>query len=291
VDFTTIISIADAAKAIAAGQCRVFDCSFDLTNPDKGRAIHATSHLPGAHYLHLDEDLAGAPSGTNGRHPLPDPLAFTTLLRSKGLNSGEQVIAYDNVGGPFAARLWWLLRWLGHENVAVMDGAAAAWQAAGYAVEQGMTAQERPGNFEIGAIREDLTVDAALVLSAIGTGKSLLLDTRSGPRFRGEVLVMDAVAGHIPGARNRPFTDNLGTDGRFKSPELLRQELEEIIEGYAPADVILQCGSGVTACHNALSMHHAGMTGSRLYPGSWSEWVSDPARPVEVGVDVCASPE
>lgn len=281
--YTTIATIAETAEQIPTGHCHVFDCSFDLSDPDKGRVLYAAGHIPGASYLHLDEDLAGAVTGTNGRHPLPDPEVFAAKLREAGLNCSEQVIAYDNAGGPFAARLWWLLRWLGHDRVAVMDGGITAWRAAGNQVAQGMAAAKTRGNFKATTVRQDWIVDAELVLDNLATRSTLVVDARSAPRFRGDVLVMDAVAGHIPGARNRPYTENLASDGHFKPPEALRHEFDETIKGFAPADVILQCGSGVTACHNALAMHHAGLTGARLYPGSWSEWASDPSRPVELG--------
>lgn len=281
--YTTIVSAADAAKLIALGQCRIFDCSFDLTDPARGGALYAAGHVPGARYLHLDDDLAGPPTGSNGRHPLPDPHVLAEKLRGEGLDSSDQVIAYDNAGGPFAARLWWLLRWLGHDKVAVMDGGVAAWESLGEKVEHGAHPAERGGDFVPSAIHQDWVVDAGLVLDTLSTGAALVLDARSAPRFSGEVLVMDAVAGHIPGARNRPFMDNLTAEGQFKSPEMLRGEFDKAIEGFAPAEVVLQCGSGVTACHNALAMHHAGLAGARLYPGSWSEWVSDPSRPVELG--------
>ena len=281
--YKSLVSVADAARLLTAGQCCVFDCSFDLANPDKGSLLYAAGHVAGARYLHLDRDLAGPPTGTNGRHPLPDRRILSEKLREEGLNNADQVFAYDNAGGPFAARLWWLLRWLGHENVAVIDGGIAAWEAAGNRIEQGVPVDGRAGNFAPSAPPQDWTVDADMVLNNLSTGKVLMVDARSAPRFRGEVLVMDAVAGHIPGARNRPFTDNLNSEGQFKSAELLRHEFGEAIEGFAPEEVVLQCGSGVTACHNALAMHHAGLVGARLYPGSWSEWVSDPSRPVELG--------
>lgn len=281
--YTTIVSVANAAKLIALGECSVFDCSFDLTDPDKGGALYAAGHVPGARYLHLDDDLAGPSTGFNGRHPLPDPQILAEKLRKAGLNSTDQVITYDNAGGPFAARLWWLMRWLGHDKVAVMDGGVAAWDALGNKVEEGMHAAEQTGDFAPSDVHQRWIVDADMVLDNLSSGAALVLDARSAPRFSGEVLVMDAVAGHIPGARNRPFMENLTAEGRLKSPEMLRDEFEEAMDGFAPAEVVLQCGSGVTACHNALAMHHAGLVGARLYPGSWSEWVSDPFRPVELG--------
>jgi len=288
--YTTIITIKEAAELLNFQRCLVIDCSFELTDPIKGKALYTAAHIPGAAYMHLDEDLAGSMTGNNGRHPLPDPEVFSEKLRASGMDSGDQVIAYDNAGGPFAARLWWLLRWLGHDNVAVMDGKISDWIAAGHAVETGPPKPLPHGNFSVDTIRHELVVNADLVEHNIFDPQAIVLDARSAERFRGEVLIMDAVAGHIPGARNRPFIDNLNAAGRFKTPDELRGEFESKIDGFTPSAVILQCGSGVTACHNALAMHHAGMIGARLYPGSWSEWASDPARPVELSTPCETSP-
>lgn len=281
--YDTLISIAQAAELVSTRTCRLFDCSFDLGDPQKGGAIFAAGHLPDAQYLDLDHDLAGPVTGSNGRHPLPDPCILVDRLRRAGLNNGDQVIAYDNAGGPFAARLWWLLRWLGHDQVAVLDGGVGDWEAAGYLVERGKPVQPPRGNFAPGTIRTARVVDAAAVMDNLSTRAALLVDARAAPRFRGEILLMDAIAGHIPGARNRPYQDNLRPDGRFKSSATLRGEFQATIAGFEPGQVILQCGSGVTACHNALAMEHVGLTGARLYPGSWSEWTSDRSRPIELG--------
>ena len=280
--FETLVNVADSESLIAQRRCRIFDCSFDLADPAAGRAAFVAEHLPTARYLHLDEDLS-APAGPRGRHPLPDAGTLAAKLRDAGLEDGQQVIAYDNAGGPYAARLWWLLRWMGHRAVAVLDGGIQAWTAAGLPLERGDPGPASPGNFVASAPRSDLTVDAAAVLANLSAPEFLVVDARAGQRFRGEVLMMDAVAGHIPGARNRPFKDNLDAGGGFKPAATLAAEFDAVLDGQASAAVVLQCGSGVTACHNALALEVAGRPGARLYPGSWSEWVTDPTRPVALG--------
>jgi thiosulfate/3-mercaptopyruvate sulfurtransferase len=256
----------------------VLDCGFDLADPGAGERAHRAGHLPGARYAHLDRDLAGAKTGRNGRHPLPDRSAFAATAGAWGIAPGVQVVAYDAQGGPYAARAWWLLRWLGHDAVAVLDGGVAAWTAAGGTLESGaVSATPRPP-YPAGPAAMP-TIDAESLQGALGRVR--VLDARAGERFRGEVEPLDPVAGHIPGATNRFFKDNLQPDGRFKSAATLRAEFD----AYATpaAAVVHQCGSGVTACHNLLAMAHAGLEGSRLYPGSWSEWCADPARPVARG--------
>ena len=253
----------------------IVDCSFDLGDPEAGRRAFAQGHIPGARYLHLDADLSGPPSGSNGRHPLPDPEAFTATMRGIGLRKGQQVVAYDAQGGPYAARLWWLLRWAGHDKVAVLNGGLQAWTGA---LESG-TGEVAPGDFVATAPARP-TVDADAVLANIAAPAFLVVDARTAERWRGEANPMDPVAGHIPGSTNRFFKDNLGTDGRFKPAEQLADEWRAVLGTTAPGNSVMQCGSGVTACHNLLAMEIAGMGGARLYPGSWSEWIADPARPV-----------
>ncbi|MCL2831232.1 MAG: sulfurtransferase [Betaproteobacteria bacterium] len=262
----------------------LFDCRHDLENPAAGKKAYRAGHLPGAQFLHLDEDLAGVRTGTNGRHPLPPPQALRLLLESRGVGDDVQVVAYDDGSGMFAARLWWLLRWLGHEQVAVLDGGMAAWTAAGFSL-----AQEMPLT-ETGRLSERpslvATVDADEVQRHLGDGSMCLIDARNPERFRGENEALDVVGGHIPGARNRFFRENLAPDGRFKSAAELAREFRALLheEGAAvPMWIVSQCGSGVTACHNLLAMEIAGLHGGRLYPGSWSEWSADPKRPVAKG--------
>ncbi|MBL8323455.1 MAG: sulfurtransferase [Rubrivivax sp.] len=268
----------------------LLDCGFDLSDAAAGERAFAQGHLPGALYVHLDRDLCGAKTGRNGRHPLPGRTAFAARAGGWGIGPQTQVVAYDAQGGVYAARAWWMLRWLGHEAVAVLDGGTAAWLA------QGGTLETRPGARAPGPAFPAATpahgaplapsVDVEALQVAMARGETIVIDARAPERFRGDVEPLDPVAGHIPGALNRFFKDNLGADGRFKSPEVLASEFAAL--GVAagqpgPASVVHQCGSGVTACHNLLAMTHAGLHGSALYPGSWSEWCADPHRPVARG--------
>jgi thiosulfate/3-mercaptopyruvate sulfurtransferase len=276
----TLIDVATLQARLAAGAPTVvIDCRFDLARPDAGEAAYAAGHLPGARYAHLDRDLSGARTGANGRHPLPARAALAALAGRWGLAPTVQAVAYDDQAGAYASRLWWLLRWLGHDAVAVLDGGWAAWGAAGGEVARDRPALAAAGPYPASASPAMPTVDTAAVQA--GLGRLTVLDARTGERFRGEVEPLDPVAGHIPGARLRCFKDNLDPDGRFKSARLLRAEFDAL--GVAPAEVVHQCGSGVTACHNLLAMAYAGLEGSALYPGSWSEWCADPSRPVAVG--------
>ncbi|MFW2831090.1 sulfurtransferase [Sphingomonas sp. ID0503] len=279
--FNTLINAEALSGLIASHRVRVVDCTFDLADPAAGRRQFEAGHIPGAQYLHLDEDLSGKPTGTNGRHPLPDPAVLAAKLRAIGLDRGPQVVAYDSSGGIFAARLWWLLRWLGHDAVAVLDGGRKAWTEAGYELQTGPTGTLGPGDFVERNANATSIANAEEILGNIEDGRRLVLDARAPGRFAGEPNPLDPVAGHIPGARNRFFGDNLQADGRFKPAAALRAEYEVVLDGVEPSDVILSCGSGVTACHDLLAMELAGLSGARLYPGSWSEWVADPSRPIE----------
>ena len=281
--YTTLISAANLAERLAAapGSVVVFDCRFDLVDPAAGEAAYAAGHIPGAQYLHLDRDLSGRKTGTNGRHPLPTRDAFATLMASHGVRQGQQVVAYDAQGGAYAARLWWLLRWLGHDSVAVLDGGLQAWEAAGQPLTTDVP-QPAAGDFRAGAPLES-TVDAAAVLANVTSASRVVIDARAPDRYRGENETIDRVGGHIPGARNRFFKDNLNADGRFKTGHELRETFTALLAGTEPNNVILQCGSGVTACHNALALEVAGLHGASLYPGSWSEWSADPSRPIATG--------
>lgn len=281
----TLISADALRDRLSAGRPTVLvDTSFDLADPAAGRRAYDAGHPPGAHYLHLDQDLSGAKHDAQGRflgrHPLPDRASFAVRMGGLGIAPGVQVVAMDRQGGMMAARLWWLMRWLGHEEVAVLDGGVGAWQSAGgpMVTDAPATTAASPYPATEGLVT---TVDAQSL--AAGLGRDPLLDARAPERFRGDVEPLDARAGHIPGALNRFFKDNLQADGRFKPAEQLRGEFEALIGSAAPEWVVHQCGSGVTACHNLLAMECAGLPGSRLYPGSWSEWSSDPARPVALG--------
>ncbi len=277
--YTTLISAADLLRLDDAF---VVDCSHDLADPASGERAYAAGHIPGAIFQHLDRDLSARPNGRNGRHPLPDADAFARHLAALGLRRDQQVVAYDRSGGGFAGRLWWMLRQLGHEAVAVLDGGWSAWVAAGGAVQTESPPPRSAGDF----VRKPPIagqVAAGDVLANLGTGRHLVLDARAPERYAGEIEPLDPVAGHIPGARNRFFQTNLQPDGTFKSREQLRTEFTALLEDWDPRDVIHHCGSGVSACHNLLAMTHAGLDGSLLYPGSWSEWCADADRPVATG--------
>lgn len=279
--YETLISVSQLHDLLASGEdVLILDCDFELGQPDKGRESYRAGHLPGARHAHLDDDLAGPPDGTNGRHPLPAPVALAAFLRGQGLKPGQQVVACDSSGGAWAARAWWLLRWVGHAPVAVLDGGKQAWLAAGLPIETGEPAPCAPGTFVAGEPLVPAPVNAAQVLANIETGAAQTLDARDPSRFRGDPNPIDPVAGHIPGARNRFFRDNLGPDGRFRSADELAARFTDLLGGRS---AILSCGSGVTACHNALAMAVAGLAEPHLYPGSWSEWIADPARPVATG--------
>jgi thiosulfate/3-mercaptopyruvate sulfurtransferase len=277
--YSTLIT-ADELRALATSGAPLvlLDCGFDLADPGAGERAYLAGHLPGAVYAHLDRDLSGIKTGRNGRHPLPDRGRFAATAGRWGIAPGVQVVAYDAQSGPYAARAWWLLRWLGHDAVAVLDGGPAAWCAAGGALDRGAVAAAATAPYPAGAAAMR-TIDSDALLTALGRVR--VLDARTGERFRGEVEPLDPVAGHIPGASLRFFKDNLLPDGRFKPAAQLRAEFDALAT--PAAEVVHQCGSGVTACHNLLAMTHAGLAGSRLYPGSWSEWCSDPSRPVARG--------
>jgi len=282
-EYTTLISAAELARHLQDPNCILIDCRHDLTDPDAGRNAYAAAHIPGARFAHLDTDLSDKSPGPNGefrgRHPLPERNAFIETLRRLGVNHGSQVIAYDAHGGMFAARLWWMLRWVGHNAAAVLDGGLQAWQTLDLPLSSEPAAKSH-GNVEPHASSMHL-VSADDVLANLKSATRIVIDARSPDRFRGENETLDPVGGHIPGAKNRFFKDNLQPDGGFKPAEQLRAEFSALIE--APQAAIMQCGSGATACHNLLAMEIAGLPGAALYAGSWSEWCADPARPVATG--------
>jgi thiosulfate/3-mercaptopyruvate sulfurtransferase len=281
IPYTTLVSVTDLATHLDNAGWIVCDCRHDLADTDAGRRAYRESHVPGARFVHLDQDLSAPMTGRNGRHPLPDPERFARRLGEIGIGNSSQVVAYDASGGYYAARLWWMLRWLGHDAVAVLDGGWDAWRKAGLPTA-GAVPNARPARFVRGASLV-LAVTASEIANGLATGQRRLLDARNPDRFRGENETLDPVAGHIPGAVNRFFKLNLDADGRFKPPPTLSQEFHAVIGAGEPSDVIHYCGSGVTACHNLLAMEIAGLAGSRLYPGSWSEWISDRSRPVTTG--------
>lgn len=253
----------------------VVDCRYALLDPEAGALAYADGHIPGAVYADLGNLLSGPTTGMNGRHPLPDPQAFADGMAALGARHSSHIVAYDAGDSMFAARLWWLLRWTGHENVSVLNGGLRAWVEAGGEMSTSLMQAER-GDF---ALRERKmpTVTFTDVRSMVNEGVlkqggKVLIDARSPDRFRGENENLDPVGGHIPGAVNRFFQDNLGPDGKFKSPDTLRADFESLLGDARPEQVVHQCGSGVTACHNLLAMEVAGLKGGALYPGSWSEW-------------------
>ena len=275
--FTTLVDAATLAARLGDPDWLVVDVRHQLADAGYGERAYAEGHIPGAAFLHCDRDLSALPSGSNGRHPWPDPARLAARLGEIGVGPQTQVVIYDDAQGMIAGRLWVLLRWLGHDRVALLDGGLQAWQAAGQPLTPALPVK-RPAGF-VARIR-DCLVDAGYVQSFLATSRMYLVDARSADRFRGENETIDPVAGHIPGAVNRVFRDNLQADGRFKSPAELRGEWLALLAGVPPEKVVHQCGSGVSACHSMLAMEIAGLPGSRLYAGSWSEWCADPARPV-----------
>jgi len=275
--FTTLISPDQLAQHLHAPQLRIFDCRFALTRPQSGRQAYAKAHIPGACYAHLNEDLSAPVTPTSGRHPLPDPRALAEKLGRWGVDRDKQVVVYDDSFGSMAVRLWWLLRWLGHDAVALLDGGFPAWQKQGRELSAEIPVV-RPTEFHP-APDDSMRVDSAAMLAALQQ-KRLIIDARAEERFTGFIEPIDKVAGHIPGTLNRPFEDNLDMRGNFLPPKELRGEYESLLHGAPPAEVIHMCGSGVTACHNMLAMELAGLPMGKLYAGSWSEWITDPSRPI-----------
>ncbi len=279
--YTTLISTEELAAHLNDPDWVIVDCRFTLSDTEAGRRAYGAGHLPGACYAHLDEDLSGPKNGRNGRHPLPDPAVFAATLGRWGIDGSKQVVVYDDSFGSMAVRLWWMLRWVGHDAVALLDGGLPKWQR-----------EKRPLTAEVPAVkrtvfvprlRDHMRVDADAVLAASRSADRLILDARPEMRFTGEMEPIDPVAGHVPGAINVPFDDNLDVGGTFLTPEELREQYQRLLDGRSPEQVILMCGSGVTACHDLLAMEVAGLSGAKLYPGSWSEWIADPARPVAKG--------
>ena len=293
---TTLIDAPSLRTLLAAGEAVLIDCRFDLGDAGWGPRAWAEAHLPGAHYADLNRDLSGAVTVATGRHPLPDPAALAQFVGELGIGTDTPVVLYDQSNGAFAARAWWLLRWLGKRNVAVLDGGFDAWVAAGGAVDfdRPPTAARptaarpfaaRPFAARPFAARPDdrCIATADEVLAAVAEPGRRVVDARAPERFSGVVEPLDAVAGHVPGAVNHPFTSNLGQDGRYLDATELRRRWSATLGTIPPGGVIVMCGSGVTACHDLLAMEHAGLTGARLYAGSWSEWIRDPRRPVARG--------
>ena len=298
--YTTLISAAQLQALRASGApLMVFDCSFDLADPHAGHAQYRSAHIPGAVYAHLDHALSalhGAPGAhgavitageadtpaSGGRHPLPSREKFAIWLSSVGLANTMQAVVYDRNSSAFCGRLWWMLKWLGHDAVAVLDGGLPAWQAQGGELAEGDEPAHFQSNFGLHPALRRLA-SATQVLAGLQQPGQTLIDARAAPRYRGEVEPLDPVAGHIPGALNRPFGDNFTPEGRFKSAALLRTEFDALLAGRDPTSVVHHCGSGVTANPNLIAMELAGFAPTTLFAGSWSEWCSDATRPVERG--------
>jgi thiosulfate/3-mercaptopyruvate sulfurtransferase len=288
VAFTTLIEAQDLRELLgeAGPGLAVLDCRFDLLNLSAGRSAYLAGHIPGARYADLNKDLSAPANPDSGRHPLPTPQQFAATLERLGIGNDTQVVAYDDTSGSFAARAWWMLRWVGHQAVAVLDGGLKAWSAAGGALESGeprpLPAHASPRRFAPRVDRAAL-IGTAQVAAQLLDPAHLLVDARAPERFSGAIEPIDAVAGHIAGAVNHPFTDNLAPDGRFLPARELQRRWAERLGGKDPRNVAAMCGSGVTACHNLLGLEVAGLGGAKLYAGSWSEWIKDPSRPVAKG--------
>ena len=283
--YTTLIEPAELAAPLARGATdwAVIDCRFDLARPDWGADAYAAGHVPTALYAHLDRDLSGPVSATTGRHPLPAPERLAETLGRWGIDADVQVVAYDQGNGAYASRLWWLLRWAGHRQVAVLNGGFAAWQQGQMPVETTVT-RRQPRAFTLrpveGLVVTTAELERAVRVGTLGSGGSMLVDARAADRFAGENETIDPIAGHIPGARNYPFVQNVDGSGRFLGAALLRERWAQTLGTAGSGQVIAMCGSGVTACHNLLALEVAGLSGARLYAGSWSEWIRDPGRPI-----------
>ncbi|MEM9931919.1 MAG: sulfurtransferase [Bacteroidota bacterium] len=269
--YTTIITVKELQN-LSSDQVVIFDCRHSLADTEAGRNAYLAGHIPGARFAHLDEDLSGdILPGITGRHPLPHPAVFGTWLGKQGVSNDHQVVVYDDKGGAIAARLWWMLCWVGHRKVAVLEGGWPTWE------KTGQISTTLPG-ISPHEFTVDLHDEMIAEVEDVQTSTGRIIDARAAARFRGEVEPIDPVAGHIPNADNLPFADNLLADGRFKSKEELRKRFAAATSVETP--LIVYCGSGVTACHNLLAMEIAGLQGGRLYPGSWSHWITDPERPV-----------
>jgi thiosulfate/3-mercaptopyruvate sulfurtransferase len=289
--FSTLIDATSLRGLAGKPDTVVIDCRFDLNDPEAGRRAFLAGHIPGARYADLNRDLSAPVSAGSGRHPLPTPPVFAATLERLGIGNATQVIAYDDAGGAYAARAWWLLRWLGHTSVAVLDGGLKAWSAAG-GLDAGGGLESGPevplrtapaGGRILPQANAAAVIDTAEIAAFLSDGANLLVDARAADRYAGSVEPIDTVAGHISGAVNHPFSANLAPDGRFLAAPELRRRWEARLAGRQVAHVAAMCGSGVTACHNLLSMEVAGLHGARLYAGSWSEWIKDPNRPIARG--------
>jgi thiosulfate/3-mercaptopyruvate sulfurtransferase len=276
---TTLISTDVLASCLDNSSWLIADCRYNLKDEQWGCAQYRASHIPGAVFVSLAHDLAGPRTGSNGRHPLPSPDAMVATFGHLGIGDHSQVIAYDQDAGPFASRLWWMLRYMGHDAVAVLDGGFAKWTREGRPVRSGE--EKRTTATFTPAIRREMRLTIDDVMAHLGDPSFLLVDARSPERFEGQPDSLDNVSGHIPGARNRFYRHNISREGTMRAAGELKADFERVIGDRSPGEAVMYCGSGVTACHNLLAMEHAGLQGARLFAGSWSEWEADPKRPVE----------
>jgi len=279
--YTNLISATNLNPHINDNNWIIFDCRFSLADADAGAQAYRKGHLPNARYVHLNKDLSSAVTDLTGRHPLPNFSLLAKKLGLWGVSNQSQIVVYDDAGGAFAGRFWWLLRCMGHEKVAVLDGGIQQWQKQGYALST-ILPTPKAAAFRV-YLDESRWLAAAQVRDQLATKAIKLVDARTPERFRGEQEPIDPVAGHIPGALNRPFQLNLGSDGRFLPADQLRRQFIQLLADTPPTQTVHACGSGVTACHNLLAMEHAGLNGSKLYAGSWSEWIRDKNRGVATG--------
>jgi thiosulfate/3-mercaptopyruvate sulfurtransferase len=279
--FKTLIGVESLRELLGKPRLAVIDCRFDLMKPNAGRQAYLTAHIPGARYADLNRDLSASIGSSTGRHPLPAPDAFAATIGTLGIGNRSQVVAYDDANGSMAARLWWMLRWVGHDAVSVLDGGLKAWISSGGALEPGETAPA--AEHFTPHVDSHAALSAAELEQGLRDSKLKLVDARAAERFAGLVEPIDSVAGHIPGAVNHPFTANLDADNRFLPAAELKRRWQERLAGGDAKDLVAMCGSGVTACHNLLSLEVAGLPGAKLYAGSWSEWIRDPRRPIARG--------
>ena len=278
--FTTLVST-DVLTSHLDGSWAIVDCRYDLRNENWGREEYLAAHIPGAVYASLSHDLAGPVTGRNGRHPLPEPVVIAATFGRFGIRPGVQVVMYDQDLGLFASRMWWMLRYMGHDNAAVLDGGWTKWMREGRPTRAGD--EHRPAGSFLGYPQQNLLATVHDVEATLGDPARVLVDARAPERFEGKTEPLDRVAGHIPGAVNYFYKRNVTADGHMLPPDTLREQFEAISGNQPPENIVMYCGSGVTACQNLLAMEHAGLTGAKLYPGSWSEWSSDPARPIQKG--------
>jgi thiosulfate/3-mercaptopyruvate sulfurtransferase len=283
--YSTLISVPELIPNIGDPNWVIIDCRFSLEDPESGRQGYLDAHIPGALYAHLDEDLCGPViKGQTGRHPLPSIESFTEKLGDWGINSSVKVVAYDDAGGAMAAsRLWWLLRWLGHYAVAVLDGGWREWLSSGQPVRSGV--ESRSSSMFIPRQRQGWLIETDDLLAKLQDPGLLIVDSRAEERYRGEVEPIDPVAGHIPGAINAPHQNVLNEHNRFLEPEKLQAYFTKLLGDFSTKETVFYCGSGVTAVQNVLALAHAGLGDARLYAGSWSEWITDPARPIATGIE------